>query len=196
VIEIISGIILAAGSSKRMGKQKLLLPFKNSTILEEVIKIVKSCSALNEVIVVYKSEEVLNAIKKYDVKPVYNPNAEKGQSTSVVEGIKSCHPETKAYMFIMGDQPFINLDIINAIIEVWNNNPNSIIVPKYDGKNGMPTLFPSNYKQGLLNITGDKGGRDIIKANPDNVINVDFSNTLAGFDIDTIEDYNECLKKI
>jgi len=196
VIKIIAGIILAAGSSKRMGKQKLLLPFKDSTILEEVIKTVKSCSTLNEVIVVYKSEEVLNAIKKYDVKSVYNPIAEKGQSTSVVEGIKSCHPETKAYMFIMGDQPFISLDIMKAIIEVWNNNPNSIIVPRYDGRNGMPTLFPSNYKQELLNITGDKGGRDIIKANPDNVIYVDFNDTLAGVDIDTMEDYYECLKKI
>ena len=68
MIKIISGIILAAGSSKRMGKQKLLLPFKDSTILEEVVKTVINCSALGEIIVVYQSEEVLNTIKKYDVK--------------------------------------------------------------------------------------------------------------------------------
>jgi len=196
VIKIISGIILAAGSSKRMGKQKLLLPFKDSTILEEVVKTVINCSALGEIIVVYQSEEVLNTIKKYDVKTIYNPIAEKGQSTSLVAGMKSCNTKTKAYMFIMGDQPFINIDTMDAIIETWNKNPNSIIVPRYNGKNGMPTIFSSNFKQELMNVTGDKGGRDIIKANPDTIMYVDFCDTMAGFDIDTLEDYYKCLKKI
>ncbi|MCQ1528155.1 molybdenum cofactor cytidylyltransferase [Lutispora saccharofermentans] len=196
MIDIITGIILAAGSSKRMGKQKLILPLKNSTIVENAVETVKSCKAFGEILVVYQSEEVMDRIKKYDVKTVYNAKAKDGQSTSVIEGIKNSDPDAKAYMFIAGDQPFITKDIIEALINAWKKNQNSIIVPCYDGKKGMPTIFPAEFRQELMNITGDTGGRTIIQGNSDRVMFVDFYDTMAGFDIDTPEEYNETLKII
>lgn len=196
MIKIISGIILAAGSSKRMGRQKLLLPFRGSTILENVIETITTCESIEEVLLVYEATEVIDRVKGYDLKAVYNPIAEEGQSTSVIAGVKSSNPKTKAYMFIMGDQPFINKDVVERLIGIWKQNTSSIIVPRYNGKNGMPTIFSEDFKKDLLNITGDKGGRDVIKANPDKVIYVDIDENMAGFDIDTPEDYEELLKQI
>ncbi|MDD2482003.1 MAG: molybdenum cofactor cytidylyltransferase [Lutispora sp.] len=196
MIKIISGIILAAGISKRMGTQKLLLPFKESTIIENIIGTVKSCKSFEEVIVVYSSEKVLDRIMQHSVRSAINERAEEGQSTSVIEGIKNSDPNTKAYMFIVGDQPFITKDILEELISTWQKNQASIIVPRYDGKKGMPTIFPVNFKQELMNITGDAGGRSIIQGNLDKVIFIDFNNTIAGFDIDTPEDYEEILKGI
>jgi len=196
VIKIITGIILAAGKSKRMGRQKLLLPFRGSTILENVIETVTSCKSIGDIIVVYNSEEVMERVKNYDVKTVYNPVAEEGQSTSVIAGVKSSDPDTKAYIFITGDQPFISTEVMERLIYVWMQNSSSIIVPRYNEKNGMPVIFPVDFKKDLLNITGDKGGRDVIKANPDKVIYVDMDDALAGFDVDTPEDYEKLLKQI
>lgn len=196
MIKIISGIILAAGSSKRMGRQKLLLPFKDSTILESVIRTACSCKSIGEIIVVYQSGEVYEKVKKYDVKAVYNPIAELGQSTSVIAGVKNSDPRTLAYTFIMGDQPFISPDVVEKLIGIWEQNKLSIIVPRYNGENGMPTIFSRNFKKNLMNITGDKGGREVIKANIDKVIFVDIDETMAGFDVDTLEDYEEMLKQI
>lgn len=196
MIKIISGIILAAGSSKRMGRQKLLLPFKDSTILESVIRTACSCKSIGEIIVVYQSGEVYEKVKKYDVKAVYNPIAELGQSTSVIAGVKNSDPRTQAYTFIMGDQPFISPDVVEELIGIWEQNKSSIIVPRYNGENGMPTIFSRNFKKNLMNITGDKGGREVIKANIDKVIFVDIDETMAGFDVDTLEDYEEMLKQI
>lgn len=196
MIKIISGIILAAGSSKRMGRQKLLLPFKDSTILESVIRTACSCKSIGEIIVVYQSGEVYEKVKKYDVKAVYNPIAELGQSTSVIAGVKNSDPRTQAYTFIMGDQPFISPDMVEKLIGIWEQNKLSIIVPRYNGENGMPTIFSRNFKKNLMNITGDKGGREVIKANIDKVIFVDIDETMAGFDVDTLEDYEEMLKQI
>lgn len=95
VIKIISGIILAAGSSKRMGRQKLLLPFRGSTILENVIETITTCEFIEEVLLVYEATEVIDRVKGYDVKTVYNPIAEEGQSTSVIAGVKSSNPKQR-----------------------------------------------------------------------------------------------------
>jgi len=193
---MISGIILAAGRSKRMGKQKLLLPFRGSTILENVVETVTSCKSIEEVIVVYGAAEIIHKVEKYNVKTVYNPIAEEGQSTSVIAGLKSSDPGAKAYMFIVGDQPFISLCVLENLIDIWKQNTSSIIVPRYNGKNGMPTIFSADFKNDLMNITGDKGGRDVIKTNPDKVIYVDMDDAMAGFDVDTPEDYEKLVKQI
>lgn len=196
MIVIITGIILAAGSSKRMGRQKLLLPLKDNTIIGKVIETVKRCKLYGEILVVYQSVEVMVRTKEYDVKTVYNEKAEDGQSTSVIAGIRNSDSHTNAYMFIAGDQPFITVDIIEELICTWKQNQTSIVIPKYDGKRGMPTIFPVSFKQELMNITGDTGGRTVIENNLDKVIFVDFSYSMAGFDIDTPEDYKTLLKEI
>lgn len=196
MIKIISGIILAAGKAKRMGKQKLLLPFRGSTILENVIETVTSCKSIEEVIVIYGAAEIIDKVGKYNIKTVYNPIAEEGQSTSVIAGVKNSNPRTMAYMFIMGDQPFISPYMLEKLIDIWKQNVLSIIVPRYNGKNGMPTIFSADFRKDLMNITGDKGGRDVIKANPDKVKYVDMDDAMAGFDVDTPEDYEKLLKQI
>lgn len=189
------GIILAAGFSKRMGKNKLLLPFKDNTIIESVIREVVS-SKLNKVYIVCREDEVKDLAGKYSLNIIINKKAHEGQSTSIVEAIKKVDSEAGSYMFLMGDQPLINKDFINEMIDFYNNNNTSILVPYYNDKRGTPVIFSSKWKKDLLKLKGDEGGRQIIRGNIKDILKYKVDSKILGIDIDNIEDYERILKCI
>ncbi len=183
---MITGIILASGFSNRMGKDKLLMKIKGMPMIEIVIQqAIKS--KLDEVILVYRVNEVKKLGIKYGVKLVYNPKAHLGQSEGLKLGIKEAKPG--AYMFLMGDMPFITEDLINRLIGEFIEDESNIIVPYYNNKRGMPTIFPYELREELLTIEGDIGGREVIKNNPFLVKKVYIDNCILGLDIDTQEEY-------
>lgn len=188
---MITGIIMASGFSKRMGKDKLLMEIDGVKMLERVIR---SCtqSILDRVILVYRKEEVRRIGEKYDIQTIYNPNAHLGQSESMKLGIRASL-DSQAYMFLVGDQPFINSKLINRLIEEYKKGEYSIIIPCYNGRNGTPTIFSSRHRDELLKVEGDKGGRDIIKANTASVKKVYIEDERIGFDLDVLEDFTKQL---
>lgn len=183
---MVTGIILASGFSKRMGKDKLLIELDGEKIIETVIKAAKA-SALSQVVVVYRKDEVKRIAGAYKVDAVLNIKAELGQSESMKIGIKSTDKGSD-FMFLMGDQPFINSDLIDTLINEYKKTSRDIIVPYYNSKKGMPSIFSSSYRQELLEVEGDKGGRDIMQKNREDIKKVYFYNEKLGIDVDTLDD--------
>lgn len=191
---MMTAIILAAGSAKRMGTQKLLLPFGNSTILECVMRLVKDSALFHEIIVVYRESVVRDAAEKLGLLAVLNVHSHLGLSTSVKEGILNSPDNSDAYMFFSGDQPLITVELLEKLNKVHKKRENCIIVPLYNGKKGLPTIFPAGFKEALLSVEGDSGGRSIIDTNRENVVFVETGQEAAGVDIDTPEDYEKALQ--
>jgi len=187
---MISGIILASGFSKRMEKEKLLLPVGGVALVERVIRVAQA-SRLDEVILVYQKKEIEKIGRKYGIKAVHNPRADEGQSAAIKLGIHTAHPETDAFMFMVGDQPFLNPSTINILIDTNRSDPHSIIVPVYNGLRGNPVLFPSELRDLLLALDGDRGGRVLIDSMPERVKLVSIDEEMLGTDIDTEEDYRK-----
>ena len=185
---MISGIILASGFSKRMEQEKLLLPVGGVALVERVIQAAQA-SRLDEVILIYQKREIEKIGRKYGIKAVHNPRADEGQSAAIKLGIHTAQPETDAFMFMVGDQPFLNPSTINILIDTFQQDPHSIIVPVYNNTRGNPVLFPSAMKELLLALDGDRGGRVLIDSMPDRVKQVHIEEELAGADIDTRENY-------
>jgi molybdenum cofactor cytidylyltransferase len=185
---MISGIILASGFSKRMEKEKLLLPVGGVALVERVMRAAQA-SRLDEVILIYQKKEIEKIGIKCGITAVYNSRAEEGQSAAIKQGINAAHPETDAFMFMVGDQPFLNPSTINILIDTFQQDPHSIIVPVYNGIRGNPVLFPSALKDLLLALDGDRGGRILIEKMPDRVNLVSIDEEMLGTDIDTEEDY-------
>lgn len=181
---MITGIILASGFSSRMGRDKLLLDVGGEKIIEKVIRIGQE-SDLDEIILVYRKPEVGEIGEKYGITTVYNESPHLGQSESLKLGILNASDETKGYMFLVGDQPYLTHRTINKIIKEFYKKENFIIVPYYAGVKGNPVLFPLSFKEQLLEIEGDLGGRDIIKENPNLVSRIFFKDKKLGIDIDT-----------
>ena len=188
---MITGIILASGFSKRMGQDKLLMDVKGMKMVEWIIRSSKA-SALDKIILVYRNEEVGDIGDRYDIKTIYNPHAHLGQAESLKVGVKAADG-SEAYMFLPADQPFVASDLIDHLIDEYRNNKDSIILPYYKGKKGTPNIFPSKFRDELLNVHGDKGGRDIIKKNPSSIRRVNIEDEKLGIDIDTDEDFKRFL---
>lgn len=186
---MISAIIMASGFGKRMGKNKLLLQYKNKAMVEHIIEKVMACDFCSNVLVA-KDEEVLNIGIKKGIKVVKNHNAFKGQSESIKIGI-SASREAHGYMFFTSDQPLLDVDTIKLLMDVFEKNNNYIIVPIHENRKGSPVIFPKRFVDELKLLQGDNGGKNVINNHINNVITVDVKNKYAMVDIDTWQDYEK-----
>ncbi len=179
---MISGIILAAGLSKRMGANKLMLPVAGIPVIERVMSVV-SKSRLDEVILVCASDRVEEVGSKYGVKVIRNTSQELGQSHSIKLGVENSSIYTDGFMFFVGDQPFMTEDIINNLIENFAGSNCKAAVPLYNGNRGNPVIFSSELRGKLLSLSGDLGGRKLIIELGMNIVEVPFDSAVLGFDL-------------
>jgi molybdenum cofactor cytidylyltransferase len=191
---MISAILLAAGQSKRMGELKQLMSFGQSTIVEQAVDNLLG-SAVDEVIVVvgYRAEDVLKAMADKPIKLVINPDYEQGMSTSIIAGLNLVHSGARGVMLALGDQPLVDSQTINRLIDEFCSHDKGIAVPTYQGRKGHPIVFDIKYKEQLLKLSGDVGGRQIIKDNPNDVLEVAVDSGSVVADFDTTDDYQAYL---
>ncbi len=189
---MISAIVLAAGESTRMGSPKLLLPIEGKSLLQHVIDNALQ-SKVSEVIVVLGAEatKLQSEIKQRQVQIIENTAYKKGLSTSLRVGLQAVSPQAQAVLVLLGDQPLINHDIIDTLIDKYEESGSIMVAPVYNGKRGNPILFDRTLIPDLIRVTGDKGGREIIKKYLAQLATVDFGPTILGSDIDIWDDYIE-----
>jgi molybdenum cofactor cytidylyltransferase len=192
---MISAILLAAGESNRMGQPKQLMPFDQSTIVERTIDNLLN-SAVSETIVVlgYRDQDVRKTIADKPVKIAINPDYQQGMSASVIAGLKQVDKRAQAVLIALGDQPFVDSQTINTLVEAFIANNRGIIIPVYQGRRGNPVIFAIKYKDELWNLKGDIGGREIINHHPDDVLEVAVNCEGVLLDIDTAENYTSMIK--
>lgn len=189
----ISGIILAAGLSSRMGTNKLLLALGGVPVIERTIR-AASESGLSEVILVCSSEIAKAVGDRYEVRIVHNMEPQLGQSRSVRLGVENASIYSEGFMFLVGDQPYITADIINKLIESYYSGDYSAAIPFYSGKRGNPVIFSNSLRDKLTGLKGDTGGRMLLEGLEESIVAVDAGDELSGFDIDTREEYEKLLK--
>ena len=186
---MITAIVMASGFSKRMGLNKLLMKYNDKFLIEHTLEKISQCD-FAEKIIVTQYEEIEKLTDNFKV--VINENAHKGQSESIKLGVKSSE-KCDGYMFFVADQPLINQKDIEKLIRVFRENKDFIVIPKYKEKHGNPVIYPSLYKEEILRLEGDKGGKSIIKSsNKIKYVEVE-ENTL--FDIDNKDDFNKLLMR-
>ena len=188
---MIYGIILAAGEGKRMGKVKLTLPLGNKKLIEWVLQAVK-LTPLDRYFLVVRPEDkdIIKIGKAWGAKIVLNPDFRKGMSTSIKKALLKINTqEVEGFFLILGDQPLITFKIINKLIKSFSPGKGEIIVPYFKDKRGNPVLFDICWKDELMAITGDVGGRVLIKAHPEKIKRVNISDRAILFDIDQEKDY-------
>ena len=192
---MISGILLAAGESRRMGKPKLFLPWKQTTIIEEVVDVYLK-STLSELIVVVgeSKENIKEILQSKPVRVVENPLYRQGMSTSIRAGVLAATIETEGYCIGLGDQPLITTKVIDLLISSFLKNRTGIAVLSHQGKRGHPVIFGSAFRDALCSLNGDLGGRAIIEKHPSEVRYVEAGGKAVLVDIDTPEDYDKLLK--
>jgi molybdenum cofactor cytidylyltransferase len=186
-------LLLAAGSSSRMGVAKQLLPIGEMTLLGIVIETALQSNANKVYCVLGANAEVIKQlISKYNIESIFNPNYKTGLSSSIVAGIE--HFKTQnfdAVLIVLGDQPLIKAEYLNEMIATFKNYKGKIIASKYNNTFGVPSIIPKIYFNQLLKLKGDKGAKDFLNSN--DVIPLENKNLM---DIDTKKEYEDYLNSI
>lgn len=190
-------IILAAGSSTRMGSQKMLLPFGESTILETVIQNILS-SSVDSILVVLGAnhEEIQEVIKPLPVEVCINTNHHSGMLSSVMCGFSALPDDTSTVLIFLGDQPGISARVTNAVIDAYNESLHGIVIPVTNHRRGHPLLVDFKYKREIGRLDLEKGLRALMHHFPEDVLEVEVEEPGILLDIDTPEEYTIAKKKL
>ncbi len=203
----VSGILLAAGLSTRMGQPKQLLPFGENTIVETVVDNMLN-SKFSKVVAVlgHYAEQIQDILNKYPVTTVVNPDYRKGMLTSAQVGIKSLNLTNDgnlegsertnhiAFSIMLVDQPFITSELIDTVINAYIHSEKGIVLPSYQYRRGHPVIFHHKYADDILALDTDSDGvRSLYRAYSDDIhyVNVDTDAILR--DIDDKVDYEKAL---
>ncbi len=192
----ISGILLAAGLSSRIGEPKQLLPFGESTIVETVVDSMLGAK-FDEVIVVvgHRATEIRDQLGKRPVSTVFNPDYREGMLTSAQTGIRTLQGND-AFALMLVDQPFITSHLIDQVVDAYVQTDKGIALPSYNYKRGHPVVFHQRYAGEILSLDADSGGvRTLFKQYSDDIhyVTVDTDRVLR--DIDYREDYERALRE-
>jgi len=199
----IYGIVLASGQSIRMGKPKLLLPWKGSSLIEHILTKMKKVTFKEIKVVIPDQNECLKTIvEQYNCSSIYNDSPYMGLGHSLSLAIQSLPLSSDAAIILLGDQPTLSAEDIRRVWFAFKRVrsrqaycPKIIIQMKYrDGRVGHPSLFSHHFFSDLRSLVGDKGGKDIICRNSRYIFLCTSGNEYP-HDIDTPNDYNLLLKE-
>ncbi len=183
----IAAIVLAAGKSSRMGSNKLLADFGGKPLLRHGVENILGSDVQKIVVVTGNEPELAKAaLQSLEVEFVHNENFAKGLSTSLKRGLAALPADTDAALICLGDMPLIDAQTINRLISSFSvADHRTICVPVHDGKRGNPVLWGRQHFPGLQAIEGDQGGRLLMDALSDEVVEVDVKSGGVLVDVDT-----------
>lgn len=156
-------IILAAGSSRRYGKDKLLESLEKKRILQTVLDN-NSATACDPKILVIRPDFPINLFDTTDYQIAINRSHEFGISTSIITGLKSIiRYRVPGVFLVLGDMPFVRESDITYLWEKAKEKPDYFISFTFKGKKGFPTYIPEKYFDSLMKLEGDSGAFNIVK---------------------------------
>ena len=175
----------------------MLLPFNGSTMLESVITNV-SGSVVDKIIVVLGAEKeaLVQVLSKLQIDYCFNDYYKEGMLSSVQCGFRNLPHESDAVLVFQGDQPLITAKTINPLIEAYFFSGKGIVIPVYSSKRGHPILIDNKYRKEIEKLTPDKGLRMLSGMFPDDVLEVETSESGILRDFDTYEEYKKGINQI
>ena len=184
----ITAVILAAGQSRRMGKNnKLLMEINGIPMVRHSVDIILSAQ-IDDVIVVtgHEQAEIKGALSGLNVSYKHNSLYENGISSSLKVGIANVPVKSDGVLICLGDMPLITNDDIKCLIAAFNpSEGRAICVPTYKGKWGNPVLIGKQFFAEIQDLSGDIGARHLISDYPDLVceVEVESDGVLSDFDV-------------
>ncbi|NQT00881.1 MAG: nucleotidyltransferase family protein [Planctomycetes bacterium] len=187
---MICAIVLAAGRSRRMGVQKLLLPFGSKTVITHIVDQL-AASSVDEVYVVVgcHGKRVSRELSGRSVSIVNNSNYKSGMLSSVRCGLGAMPKQCHAVLVALGDQPSVTTKLIDQMLQTFASAEKQILVPLYQGKRGHPIMFSAAYRKEILTHYDSVGLRGLLYAHKDDIFELPVTTSGVLSDMDYPEDY-------
>ncbi|MBS1602660.1 MAG: nucleotidyltransferase family protein [Bacteroidetes bacterium] len=190
---MLSAILLAAGSSRRMGDDnKLLLPWQDRTVVAATASNLLA-AGLQEMIVVtgYDAPAVAGALKGLPLKFVHNPDHEEGMTSSIRAGVRRAAGD--GYMICLADMVMISPTEYASLASAWEKrytvDDYCIAIPEYQGQKGNPVILPATLREDILSHPEKEGCRDLVRLHHAHHLRIPMPTDHILKDIDRPEDY-------
>jgi molybdenum cofactor cytidylyltransferase len=187
----VTGLVLAAGGSTRLGAPKQLLPYANSTLLGHVLDVARACEFDQLLIVIGGSAEAIrDRVDLSGVQIVENRHFGEGCSSSIAAALSALDPRADVLVLLLGDQPGVRPDTVAALLAGRRDGP--LAACGYEDGRGHPLAFARETFGELAALHGDKGVWKLLDRHADQVVDVPVVGTIPR-DVDTDEDYRMLL---
>lgn len=184
----VSGVVLAAGGSTRMGQNKLLMDLGGRPLIRHVME-AASEGGCHTVLVVYSDQAVAEAVGAAAA-CVFNPNAATGMASSLRVGLGALPEMAAGAMLLLGDQPLVGARTVEMLLRAWRREgARPAVASSYTGSSRWmpPVVIDRELWPELMRLDGDAGARQVLDAQPD-LLDTVVAGGLAN-DVDTPQDY-------
>lgn len=156
-------ILLAAGNSRRFGSNKLLYELEGKPLYQHVVDEIAKLkdNVFAKKIVISQYNEILSELSKRGYLAIRNTESQLGISHSIQLGINAA--QEGAWCFLVADQPYLTAKTIEKFVEEFENSGKYCGCVRHGEKSGNPCIFTEKYREELLKLCGDIGGKRIIK---------------------------------
>jgi molybdenum cofactor cytidylyltransferase len=190
----VSALLLAAGSSSRMGQTKQLLLLDEKPVIRHCIDALLAARIADIVVVVNEEYNgIVDTLRGLPLAIAVNTSHKSDMAESVKAGLSALSHSASGILICLSDHPLVRPETIEALITEHVNLPDKIVIPCYNGHRGHPSLFPKSILQDLR-----CGGtlRDIIRKEPYRVVLIDTGDEGVVLDMDTPEEFQHIVGKM
>lgn len=191
----VSGVILAAGTASRMGRDKLSLPFRGLPMLQHVVNAARESCLKNVTVVIPRDTGLESAVDLAGCNVVCSPHRKLGQIESLQSGLRYVMDDSDGCMVLLGDQPLITAKTIDMLAGAFAQQPECWVAPVQEDMRGNPIIIPSSWYPKVFELEGDTGARPLL-ASPGVALRLVRIHEVGPFiDVDTELEYQRLLEK-
>ena len=177
-------LVMAAGSGRRFGGNKLAADLDGKTLIRRALEAVPAAQ-FTAVTVVSQYEDIEELAGQFGFAAIHNDRPDLGLSHTIrlgTEAMRGCD----GILYMVADQPKLCQETVARIVEVFCQHPDRIVGAGHEGRRGNPNLFPARFFEELMALSGDHGGSSVIRAHEDALLLVE-TDAEELFDCDTPE---------
>ena len=187
----VTGLVLGAGGSRRLGRPKQLLPYGDRTLLGHAVATARACNFDQLVVPIGgAADEVRERVDLTDAEVVVNDAYGSGCSSSIAAALDAVDPRSEVLVLMLGDQPGVTPATVQSLLDGRGDAP--LAVCRYDDGRGHPLAFDRSVFGELADLHGDKGVWRLLDQRADEVAEVRIAGPVP-LDVDTPEDYQAVL---
>lgn len=190
---MIAGLILAAGESRRMGRDKALLNYRGKSFLTAIIETLQSSGAGKIAVVLgHHAGEIQRSIAGTDILIAYNPNYQAGQTSSLQAGLAALTEfAPEAVILCLVDHPAVTPAVVNKLVDRYRESKAPVVVPTYHGERGHPVLLGNALIPELMHLDPGTGANSVIHKYQGTTELVEVDDVGVVLDIDDPESYEK-----
>ena len=192
----VAGIILAAGESSRMGRDKALLEYRGATFLEHLLGLFLPRVTPVVVVLGHHADRIAATIApRVGLQVAINANYQAGQLSSLQTGIRALPPDAPAALVTLVDHPAVAAATIDAMLERFGSTAAALVVPRCQGRRGHPVLFSRRLLGEILALPSSATAKQVVHAYQEEAVYLDVDDPGAVRDIDTPAEYQSLLEE-